>query len=140
MTLAKPETGLLKYYSRRKFTGSFKVDPELWSGFKGVCKQRGVSICYVLEGLIEAWIAGQKATATILQPVVVNLTQQHIVERPRRTVSFRDMVYFCKSKLWPPNCKEADTYMKSMKEVGCLRSKEFVSLDACWRCFIDEHR
>jgi len=33
---------------------------------------------------MEAWIQGQKAEATLVRPVVVNLTMQHIVERPRR--------------------------------------------------------
>jgi len=33
---------------------------------------------------MEAWIQGQKAEATLVRPVTVNLTMQHIVERPRR--------------------------------------------------------
>jgi len=78
------ETPLGKSYSKRIFTASFAADPELWSRFKQECKIRGVSICYVLEALMEAWIQGQKATATVIKPVVVNLTMQHVVERPRR--------------------------------------------------------
>jgi hypothetical protein len=80
------ETGLLKSYSKREFVASFKADPDLWSRFKGECAARGVSICYVLEALMEAWIEGQKAEATVVKPVVVNLTMQHVVERPRRTL------------------------------------------------------
>lgn len=78
------ETGLPKSYSKRKFVASFKADPELWSRFKTETKERGVSECYVLEALMEAWIEGQKATSTVLKPVTVNLTMQHVVDRPRR--------------------------------------------------------
>jgi len=71
-------------YSSRTFVASFKADPELWSRFKLECKVRGVSICHVLEALMEAWIQGQRATSTVIKPVVVNLKMQHIVKRPRR--------------------------------------------------------
>lgn len=88
MNDTKQEIGLLKSYSKRVFCASFKVDPELWSRFKAECKIRGVSICHVLEALLEAWIQGQKATATVIKPVVVNLKMEHIVERPRRKQSW----------------------------------------------------
>jgi len=86
------ETGLLKSYSNRDFTASFKADPELWSRFKGDCKARGVSICHVLEALMEAWIQGQKAEATLVRPVTVNLTMQHVVERPRRKQTYESFI------------------------------------------------
>ncbi len=79
-----PETPLQLVYSKRYFTASFRADPELWSRFKTECKIRSVSICHVLEALMEAWVQGQKATATVVKPVVVNLKMEHIVERPRR--------------------------------------------------------
>ena len=37
-----------------------------------------------------AWIEGQKAEATLIRPVTVNLTMQHVVERPRRASDFRN--------------------------------------------------
>jgi len=95
------EIGALKCYSKRTNWGSFKVDPELWSRFKEECKFRGVSICHVLEALIEAWIEGQKATATVIKPVTVNLTMQHIVERPRRKGQIQECIpdpYLCAEK------------------------------------------
>jgi len=85
-----PETGLLKSYSKREFVASFKADPELWSRFKGECAARGVSICHVLEALMEAWIEGQKAEATLIRPVVINLKMEHIVQRPRRALPFEE--------------------------------------------------
>jgi len=37
---------------------------------------------------MEAWLEGQKATATVIKPVTVNLTMQHVVQRPRRMASY----------------------------------------------------
>jgi len=31
-----------------------------------------------------AWIEGQKATATVIKPVTINMTLQHVVEHHRR--------------------------------------------------------
>ena len=70
--------------SKRYFTASFRADPEIWSRFKTECKIRSVSICHVLEALMEAWIQGQKAMATVIKPVVINLKMEHVVKRPRR--------------------------------------------------------
>ena len=84
MSLATHDTGLPKSYSSRTFSASFKADPELWSRFKTECKLRGVSVCHVLEALMEAWIQGQKVESTLLKPVVINLKMEHIVQRPRR--------------------------------------------------------
>ena len=74
--------------STRTFVAAFKADPELWSRFKTECKIRGVSICHVLEALMEAWIQGQKATATVIKPVTINLKMEHVVQRPRRKLRF----------------------------------------------------
>lgn len=125
-------------YSDRTFVGSFKVDPELWSTFKQECKIRGVSQCYVLEGLIEAWIQGQRAQSTVLKPVTVNLTMQHVVQRPRRILTIDDVVRETKAAIWPPQCQDADEFWKGSKEVGCRRRRDVVSLDLCWRCFLEK--
>jgi len=72
--------------SHSKFTDtvSIRIDPELWSRFKTECKLRGAATCHVLAALMEAWIEGQRATATVIKPVVINMTMNHVVERPRR--------------------------------------------------------
>jgi len=134
------EIGAPKYYSKRKGWASFKVDPELWSGFKGVCAQRGVSICYVLEGLMMAWIQAQKVQATILQPVHIDLHMQHVVERPKRISRVRDLPDYAREQTWPPNCPFADDFIRSTREVGCLDVKDHVSLEKCWRCYLREGR
>lgn len=127
-------------YSDRSFVGSFKVDPELWSEFKRECKIRGVSICHVLEALIQAWIEGQRATSTVLKPVTVNLTMQHVVQRPRRMRTFEDVVIEAKAQKWPPNCPDADEFWKGSREVGCLKTREFIPLEKCWRCYVEMKR
>jgi len=71
-------------YSKHSFVASFKADPEIWSNFKKECHLRGAEICCVLEALMLAWIEGQKATATVIKPVTINMTLQHVVEHHRR--------------------------------------------------------
>ena len=123
-------------YTPYNFVASFKADPERWSRFKWTCKARGVSICHVLDALLEAWIQGQKATATVVKPVVVNLTMQHVVKRPRRMASLDDILYEARRKNWPPPCPKADDFVRATKEVGCLDLKDHIKLEKCWRCFL----
>lgn len=130
------ETGLPKSYSKRKFVASFKADPELWSRFKETCAARGVSICHVMEALMESWIQGQKAEATLVRPVIVNLNMQHIVRRPRRLKNLEDVMYEARRKNWPPPCEKADDFIRSKKEVGCLEIRDWIPLAKCWRCFM----
>lgn len=118
-------------YSERTYAATFKADPELWSRFKTTCKLRGVSICHVLEALMEAWIQAQKVQATLIQPVHIDLHMEHIVQRPRRMIDS----WAPKRPLWPPSCEDADDFIRSTQEVGCLARKEFVRLEDCWRCF-----
>ena len=86
----EPEGGhVLKVtYAKRSFVASFKANPEIWSAFKTECQLRGVHTCCVLEALMLAWIEGQKATATVIKPVVINLKMEHVVQRPRRKISY----------------------------------------------------
>jgi len=124
------ETGLPKSYSNRTFVASFKADPELWSRFKGGCAERGVSICHVLEALMEAWLEGQKATATVIKPVVVNLTMQHVVQRPRRLST-----YMGPDILEPVGCHGLEHLDYNVGHVGwCHKIKRWVSLGDCARC------
>ncbi len=140
MNLNTQEIGLPKSYSKRKFVASFKADPELWSRFKEGCVLRGVSICHVLEALMEAWLEGQKATATVIKPVTVNLTMQHVVQRPRRIQDFEDALALSIDRIWPPPCKHARKFFVAAKEVGCNRIRDVISLDKCWRCFLYRER
>ena len=119
------------YFSNFPFPGVGVKPPLLEDHLK-----RGVSICHVLDALQEAWIQGQKATATVIKPVVVNLTMQHVVKRPRRALSFEDVMYEARRKNWPPPCDKADDFVKSTKEVGCLEIKDHIKLEKCWRCFL----
>ena len=125
-----------KPYSEYTITASFRANPERWSGFKGDCKARGVSVCHVLDALMEAWRQGQKAAATVVKPVTVNLTMQHVVKKPRRLHAWEERAHDVRRKTWPPSCEHADKYIKSTKEVGCLDLRDWISLEKCWRCFL----
>ena len=119
----------------RTFAASFKADPEIWSSFKETCRFKGVSICHVLEALMQAWIEGQKADATVIKPVTVNLTMQHVVQRPRRVLHRIPPG----ERLWPPSCIHADRFIKSTKEVACLDIREWIPLEKCWRCWLQKN-
>jgi len=124
------ETGLPKSYSNRVFVASFKADPELWSRFKGGCAERGVSICHVLEALMEAWLEGEKAMATIVRPVTVNLTMQHVVQRPRRLSTYQGPEI-----LEPVGCRGLEHRDWGMGRLGwCHKIRRWVSVGDCARC------
>lgn len=134
----KAKNQKLRTYSEFSQVCSFKGNPEVWSEFKLTCKMRGVDICYVEDGLMRAWIAGQKAESTILKPVVVNLEMQYVVQRPRRMKKKPDPYYEIKSQTWPPNCPQADVFIKSTKLVGCLDARDWIPLAECWACSINK--
>ena len=123
-------------YSKRSFAASFKADPEIWSTFKSECKMRGVHICCVLEALMLAWMEGQRAQSTVIKPVTVNMTLNHVVKRPRRKARPPKPWEISQGQRWPPNCDNASTFIESTKEVGCLEIKDWIPLEKCWRCFL----
>lgn len=129
--LTTQETPLGKSYSKRVFTASFAADPEIWSRFKTECVSRGVSICHVLETLMLAWIEGQKVMSTVVQPVVINLNMEHIVQRPRRMID----AWQPKTLIFPPNCEHADKLFGKGGDVGCLERRGIVTLKECWECY-----
>ena len=126
------------------YTASFRAKPQQWAHFKKEVHDRGITLCHVLEGLMEAWIAGQAAgldatgspPSVAARPVTVNLTMQHVVKRPRRMANLEDVIYNCRRQRWPPNCEHADVYVKSTREVGCLDLRDHIKLEKCWRCFL----
>ena len=130
------------------FTASFKAIPQTWDLFKTMCKDLGVSTCHVLEGLMTAWISGQTAglekgvspKSSTTRPVVVNLTMQHVVRKPRRMANLQDIIFDARRQTWPPNCEHADVYIKSTREVGCRDIRDHIKLEKCWRCFLTRVR
>jgi hypothetical protein len=126
-------------YSKRTFAASFKADPELWSDFKATCKMRGVSVCHVLEGLMQAWMEGQKVTATLIKPVTINLKMEHIVKRPRRKIAYCEIEKQTYNRKWPPPCPSADELFPGSHEVGCLKKRDIIKLSDCWACFLMGH-
>jgi hypothetical protein len=120
---------------QREAVASFRVNDELWSKFRTECVVRGVSVCHVLEALMGAWIEGQKATATVIKPVVVNLTMEHVVQRPRRMLSYERSLLLGVGQARPPPCESIDVYRRDAKGVGCLEKRDWVNLAECWGCF-----
>ena len=127
-------------YSKRTFTAGFKADPEIWSAFKSECKLRGVHVCCVMESLMLAWIEGQRAEATVVKPVTVNVTLNHVVKKPRRKVKVKEPWVIARAQRWPPSCVHADDFLGPQKQVGCLELKEFIPLEKCWRCHLQRGR
>ena len=151
-------------YTTRTAVLSVKIDPEIRSQFKQECRirsleqeripglfslhlwsgpypledrlKRGVHQCCVVEALLLAWIEGQRAEASVIKPVQVNMTLQHVVKRPRRKVRELPPYEVARSKTWPPSCEHADNFMQCTKEVACLDLKDWISLEKCWRCYL----
>ena len=46
---------------RGRKSRSFKVNPKLWERFKQIVIEKGFSTCFILETLIQAYIAGAPA-------------------------------------------------------------------------------
>ena len=123
-------------YSTRTFPASFKADPEIWSAFKSECKLRGVHTCCVMESLMLAWIEGQRAEATVIKPVTVNVTLNHVVKKLRRVSKEPSPWEISRSARWPPSCEHVDDFVRSLKQVGCLELRDWVPLEKCWRCHL----
>jgi len=79
---------------------------------------------------MEAWLEGQKATATVIKPVVVNLTMQHVVQRPRRMATYQgpDITE-------PVGCQGLEHREWGQGYVGwCHKIKRWISVGDCARC------
>jgi hypothetical protein len=107
-------------FGGRKGHTSIRVNPELWSAFKESCALQGVSTCAVLEVCIKGWIEGQKVMSTFIQPLVQNITMQHIVKRPRLMIEIPALSTVGCRRLthanWLPGhigwCKKAEKWMR----------------------------
>jgi len=79
---------------------------------------------------MEAWLEGQKATATVIKPVVVNLTMQHVVQRPRR-----QSTYMGPDILEPVGCYGLEHRDWGFQRLGwCHKIKRWISVGDCARC------
>lgn len=82
-----------------------------------------------------AWIEGQKVMSTVVQPVVINLNMEHVVQRPRRMID----AWEPKKIIWPPNCEFANKFFTDDRSVGCMKTKSVVSIKECYACFRDQN-
>lgn len=114
-------------YQKRDFQCNFKGNEKLWLQFKELCAVQGVSICAVMEVLMQGWLEGQKVRATIIQPVNMSITMQHIVKRPRRMVEITALSTVGCERLTHANWLPA--------HIGwCKSSEKWVRLEDCNYC------
>ena len=82
------------------------IEPVLWKEFKKALEERGLSTCFVLETLIQAWLAGTKAPpSNKVHPsgaIVVNQTFQRVVKRERRKSTFSESEYKPEDNFYNP--------------------------------------
>ena len=107
---------------------------EIWSAFKSECKLRGVHVCCVMESLMLAWIEGQRAEATVIKPVTVNVTLNHVVKKLRSRAGSPGPHTLARAQRWPPNCEHVDKFLRPQKQVGCLELRDWIPLEKCWLC------
>ncbi len=114
-------------YEKRDFQCNFKGNEKLWLRFKELCAVQGVSICAVMEVLMQGWLEGQKVHATIIQPVNMSITMQHIVKRPRRMIEIAALSTVGCERLTHANWLPA--------HIGwCKKSEKWVRLEDCNYC------
>jgi hypothetical protein len=115
------------YSNKRSFKSSIRCDPKLWAQFKESCAIYGLSTCAVLEVCMKGWIEGQKVMSTFIQPLVQNITMQHIVKRPRRMIEIPALSTVGCEKLTHAN------WLPS--HIGwCKTSEKWVRLEDCNSC------
>jgi len=83
---------------------TFRIDNTLWQEFKHTCHSQGMTTCQVLKGMIYAIVKGTEATEPTINTrlsFTINMTMQHIVERPRRRGQITECTpdpYLCAEK------------------------------------------
>jgi len=118
-----------------------------WDRFKEFCRRHGLTTCHFLNLVIKAVpmveqtgvrfemkdgklnISGREGT----NPIVFNFTVSETFLGKPRSAWKAPLQESC--KLWPPSCEFADDFIRSIREVGCTRSKEWTRLEECWSCF-----
>jgi len=79
---------------------------------------------------MEAWIQAQRVQATLIQPVHIDLTMQHVVQRPRRMAT-----YMGPDITEPVGCQGLEHRDWGAGRVGwCHKIKRWVSVGDCARC------
>jgi len=79
---------------------------------------------------MEAWIQAQKVQATLIQPVHISLTMQHIVQRHRRAP-----VYQGPEILEPVGCRRLIHRDWFPGRLGwCGYMERWIALEDCARC------
>lgn len=113
-----------------------RIPKDLASKFKEVCQKHNTTTCQLISSLVKAVIAGDERGVDVVNigspnPVIINV-HETFLGKPRSAWK-TPLQESC--KLWPPSCEFADDFIRSIREVGCTRSKEWTRLEECWGCF-----
>jgi len=84
MTHDMTEQHTQRHTLRKRRVVTIRIRPELWREFLADVRQKGITTCLVLEGLMTAYLYGGKNVPGSKEPTVVNITIPHVVKRPRR--------------------------------------------------------
>jgi len=76
---------------------SVRVSKELWLLFKKAVNEKGFSTCFILETLMEAYVAGATAVTGVIKSNSIEIHQkiEYVVDRPRRKRRFTHPLENC---------------------------------------------
>ena len=122
--------------SRARIVQSIRVNPKLWNLFKQAVEQKGFSICFILETLMQAWTTSAAAIVSVTESSSLTINQkiEYMVERPRRRMvgvvkKHLENVYF--NGVWTyrkPEKGEILSKLGHVPECECSICKPFKSL------------
>jgi len=124
---------------------SFLAVKSTYEEFKKLCGLHGLTTCHMLNSIMWALAEALRGNKTVefdarteemrmkggSNPLTIVLNQTFL-GKPRSAWK-TPLQESC--KLWPPSCEFADDFIRSLREVGCTRSKEWTRLEECWSCF-----
>lgn len=130
---------------------NIRIPKEKRDAFMALCAKHNVTSCHMMLAMIDAYLKGDECGLTLVgskNPQIVHI-QQFFNTSPgiRDKFQVSDHVKGLKGtvlrpwllsskRLWPPSCEFTHEFWKPHLLVGCLKSKEMISLSACWSCFV----
>lgn len=130
---------------------SVRLPKEKIDAFKDFCKRHNGTTCKMVAAFVDLALEADKRGIAIWpngNPVNLCLQQffnaaprgkgsYDVLSTARRLgESFSSSLVSVGKKLWPPSCGFADVFLRCNKEVGCKKTKDWISLTDCWSCFL----
>lgn len=122
----------------RRKTTSYKIDPKIRKRFKKHVEKQGLSTCFVLEGLMTAYMAPTETQSSLppgsnsSQPIVIKEFHHHYhVSRPRRRKKWSPEEESIAHDVGSPQkcalCNEKPTYL-------CFKQVTQKDTNRLWLC------